>query len=146
MKLKKLCVHLCLIVFLLTGCNGNSGTGNIPEIEDCTWQMATIQDTDTGQVIAHNPDITGVPDTSAVITLKCNAGGGTLTLTDETGGQTYTGTYKLTEPGKKTRIYEVSLENQDGLAVISMTTYHANSQAPAFIITLKDYALNFFPN
>ena len=145
--MKRLMIVFFLMVFVLTGCGrGESETSDALNIEDYSWQMTTIQSTETdGQAIAHAPGAVGVPDTSVEVILKCTAADGELTLTDETNGNTYTGTYKLTDTNQETRIYEVTVGDSEGMAVVSMTTYHDDSQIPAFIISLGDYALNFFP-
>ena len=145
--MKKLSIFLCLLVLSLTGCGGSkSNTSNALNIEDYSWHMTMIQSTEAdGQAIAHAPGAVGVPDTSVEVILKCTAADGELTLTDETNGNTYTGTYKLTDTNQETRIYEVTVGDSEGMAVVSMTTYHDDSQIPAFIISLGDYALNFFP-
>lgn len=145
--MKKMMIVFCLLAFVLTGCGGGeSKTSDALNIEDYSWQMTTIQSTETdGQAIAHAPGAVGVPDTSVEVILKCTAADGELTLTDETNGNTYTGTYKLTDTNQETRIYKVTVGDSEGMAVVSMTTYHDDSQIPAFIISLGDYALNFFP-
>lgn len=145
--MKKLMIVFCLLAFVLTGCGrGESETSDALNIEDYSWQMTTIQSTETdGQAIAHAPGAVGVPDTSVEVILKCTATNGELNLTDETNGNTYTGSYKLTDTNQETRIYEVTVGDSEGMAVVSMTVYHDDSHMPAFIISLGDYALNFVP-
>jgi len=145
--MKRLMIVFFLMAFVLTGCGrGKSETSDALSIEDYSWQMTTIQSTETdGQAIAHAPGAVGVPDTSVEVILKCTATNGELNLTDETNGNTYTGSYKLTDTNQETRIYEVTVGDSEGMAVVSMTVYHDDSQMPAFIISLGDYALNFVP-
>ena len=145
--MKRLMIIFFLLAFVLTGCGGGeSKTSDAPNIEDYSWQMTTIQSTETdGQAIAHAPGAVGVPDTSVEVILKCTAVDGELTLTDETNGNTYTGTYKLTDTNQVTRIYEVTVGDSEGMAVVSMTVYHDDSKIPAFIISLGDQTLNFVP-
>ena len=98
--------------------------------------MTTIQSTETdGQAIAHAPGAVGVPDTSVEVILKCTAADGEFTLTDETNGNTYTGTYKRTDTNQETRIYEVAVGDSEGMAVVSMNVYHDGSEMPTFIIS-----------
>ena len=68
-----------------------------------------------------------------------------FTLTDESNGSTYTGTYELTDTSQETRIYEIVVGDSEGMAVVSTTTYQDESRTPTLIISLDDYALNFFP-
>jgi len=145
--MKKLSILICFIVLVLAGCsNKESTTGNVPNIEDNTWQMTTVQSIEAdGQVIVHAPGTVGVPDTSVEVVLKCAAADGDITLTDEANGNTYTGTYELTDTSQETRIYEIVVGDSEGMAVVSMTTYQDERQTPTLIISLDDYALNFFP-
>ena len=142
--MKRLSVLLCLLLLLLAGCGSKESA--VSKIEDYSWQMTTVQSMEAeGQAIAYGPGNDSTLDTAVEILLTCAATDGTITLTDETNGQTYSGTYKLTETEQQTSTYEVTIGETDGMALVSMTTYHDDSQAPTFIISLGDYALNFFP-
>lgn len=142
--MKRLSVLLCLLLLLLTGCGSKDST--VPKIEDYSWQMTTVQSMEAeGQAVAYGPGNESALETAVEILLSCTAADGTITLTDETNGQTYSGTYKLTESDQQTSTYEVTVGETEGMAVVSMTTYHDDSQTPTFIISLGDYALNFFP-
>lgn len=145
--MKRLSVLLCLLLLLLAGCGSNgSKDGIVPKIEDYSWQMTTVQSMEAeGQAVAYGPGNDSTLETAVEILLSCTAAEGTITLTDETNGQTYYGTYKLTESDQQTLIYEVTIGGTEGMAVVSMTTYHDGSQTPTFIIGLCDYALNFIP-
>ena len=142
--MKRLSVLLCLLLLLLTGCGSKDST--VPKIEDYSWQMTTAQSMEAeGQAVAYGPGNESTLETAVEILLSCTAADGTITLTDETNGQTYSGTYKLVETDQQTSTYEVTVGETEGMAVVSMTTYHDDSQVPTFIISLGDYALNFFP-
>ena len=142
--MKRLSVLLCLLLLLLTGCGSKDST--VPKIEDYSWQMTTAQSMEAeGQAVAYGPGNESTLETAVEILLSCTAADGTITLTDVTNGQTYSGTYKLVETDQQTSTYEVTVGETEGMAVVSMTTYHDDSQVPTFIISLGDYALNFFP-
>lgn len=142
--MKRLSVLLCLLLLLLTGCGSKDST--VPKIEDYSWQMTTAQSMEVeGQAVAYGPGNDSTLETAVEILLTCTVADGTITLTDETNGQTYSGTYKLTESDQQTSTYEITVGETEGMAVVSMTTYHDDSQTPTFIISLGDYALNFFP-
>lgn len=145
--MKRLSVLLCLLLLLLAGCGSNgSMDGIVPKIEDYSWQMTTVQSMEAeGQAVAYGPGNDSTLETAVEILLSCTAADGTITITDETNRQTYSGTYKLTETDQQTSTYEVTVGETEGMAVVSMTTYHDDSQTPTFIISLGDYALNFFP-
>lgn len=144
--MKKLMIFFCIMAFMLTGCgDGENATSNAPKIEDYSWLMTTIQSAENdGEIIAHALDTVGVPDTSVEIVLKCSAVNGEFRLTDETYGNSYAGTYKLTDTNQETRIYEVIVDDIEGMAVVSMTNYQDESQMPTLIISFEDYAINFF--
>lgn len=142
--MKRLSVLLCLLLLLLAGCGSKDST--VPKIEDYSWQMTTVQSMEAeGQAVAYGPGNESTLESAVEILLTCTAADGTITLTDETNGQTYSGTYKLTETDQQTSTYEVTVGETEGMAVVSMTTYHDDSQTPTFIISLGNYALNFFP-
>lgn len=142
--MQRLSVLLCLLLLLLAGCGSKDST--VPKIEDYSWQMTTAQSMEAeGQAVAYGPGNESTLETAVEILLSCTAADGTITLTDETNGQTYSGTYKLAETDQQTSTYEVTVGETEGMAVVSMTTYHDDSQVPTFIISLGDYALNFFP-
>lgn len=142
--MKRLSVLLCLLLLLLAGCGSKDST--VPKIEDYSWQMTTVQSMEAeGQAVAYGPGNDSTLETAMEILLSCTAADGTITITDETNRQTYSGTYKLTESDQQTSIYKITVGETEGMAVVSMTTYHDDSQTPTFIISLGDYALNFFP-
>ena len=141
--MKRLGVLLCLLL-LLAGCSSKDIT--VPKIEDYSWQMTTVQSMEAeGQAVAYGSGNDSTLETAVEILLTCTASDGTITLTDETNGQTYSGTYKLSESDQQTSIYEITVGETEGMAVVSMTTFHDDSQTPTFIISLGDYAMNFFP-
>lgn len=143
--MKRLSVLLCLLLLLLAGCGSKDST--VPKIEDYSWQMTTVQSMEAeGQAVAYGPGNESTLETAVEILLSCTAADGMITLTDETNGQVYSGTYKLTESDHQSSTYEVTVGETEGMAVVSMTTYHDDSQTPTFIISLGDYALNFFPS
>lgn len=142
--MKRLSVLLCLLLLFLAGCGSKDST--VPKIEDYSWQMTTVQSMEAeGQAVAYGPGNDSTLETAVEILLSCTAADGTITLTDETNGQMYSGTYKLTESDQQASTYEITVGETEGMAVVSMTTYHDDSQIPTFIISLGDYALNFFP-
>jgi len=142
--MRKLSILLCL--FLLAGCSGKQDNGGVPKIEEHVWQMTTIQSTDeNGQAVAFGPEGSSTLENAVEMQMECSAESGSLILTDQTNGVTYSGTYQLDESDRQTSRYEVVIEDTKGWAVSAMTTYHDESQRSTLIISLDDYTLNFFP-
>lgn len=138
--MKKSILLLSLLLLILSGCSSN-----IPKVEDYDWIMASVQSISAdGQVIAYGEPENSTLDSIKQIELACKAENGNLTLTDQTNGKTYTGTYQLSKMSKQSSIYEVVVNGKEGMAVVAMTTYQNGSQKPTFIISLCDYAINFF--
>lgn len=139
--MKKISIIFVTFILLLTGCN----QADIPEIEDYTWEMSSVQSKEqNGQAVAYGERGSSTLDTAKYIDLICAAKDGSLTLTDTSNGKKYLGTYKLKESDPQATHYDVLLEGNEGFAVVSMTTYHDGSQVPTFIISLDDYTINFF--
>lgn len=129
---------LCLLLVCLAGC----GTGDPPPaLEAGVWQLTTLQSAkQEGQIVAHGPGASGVPDTSVELQLTCEAAEGVLTFSDETNDRTCTGSYRLIESGTQSHIYEITVEGTDGMAVASRTT-RPDKRAPAtLVVQLGDRA------
>lgn len=146
--MKKYVPMICLLLLLLTGCGTNSDTyTNLPAIDQYSWQMTSVQSVEAdGQAVAFGPGGSSPLDSAVEIVLLCTAEDAKFTLADETNGMTYSGVYKLTDASQESLIYEVTVGETEGMAVVSMTTYNDESQTPTLIISLGDYALNFFAN
>lgn len=143
--MKRIRLFLCLIALLLTGCSGETKEkDSAPKVEDYTWQMASIQSMEAeGQFVAIGPDREEVAEEVPELQLICAAIDGALSLSDETNGESYTGTYKLVEAEQQTATYEVTVDGKEGMAVVSFTTYHDDSKEPTFIMSLGGYTINF---
>lgn len=143
----RLIATVWLLAYILTGCGGKDNQiCNSPSIEDYSWQMITVQSMEAeGQTIACVPGNDGTSDNAVEILLDCTAADGTIILFDEMKRQTYSGTYKLIETDELTSTYEVTIDDTEGMAVVSTTTYRDERQTPTFIICLGNFTLNFFP-
>ena len=98
MKKVSLLLVVCMLL-TLCGC----GSENV-KIEDHTWQMLTITPSDDGSKMLYCspayleafPDMEGVQALDLVLTAK----DGTFTITDNTNGKTYEGSYEETGEDK----------------------------------------------
>ena len=63
-----------------------------------------------------------------------------MTFSDETNDRTCTGSYRLIESGPQSNIYEITVEDTEGMAVVSRTT-GPDKRAPAtLVVQLGDRA------
>ena len=132
---------LLVLLLILTGC----GSSKVPQIEDYTWVMTSVQSVEAGgQAVAYGERGSSTLETAKQIVLLCRAEEGSLTLIDQTNRKTYTGTYQRSKNSPQGTIYEVTIEGQEGYAAAAMTTYQDGSQDPTLIFNLGDYAVNFF--
>lgn len=140
-KIGLLAILTLVVAFALSGCSSKDTI----KIESNTWTMTTIQSGNAdGQVVAYGADGSSTLETSVLVQLECKAEKGVLTLTDSTKNQTYTGSYKVIDTNPDSVIYDVEIGNIKGNAVSALTTYSNEKSKPTLIITLGDYALNFF--
>ena len=108
--------------------------------------MTTVQSTVAeGQVIAYGPGGNSTLNTAFEVELLCTMADSKITLTDKTNSQTYNGRYNLKSSDVKSEIYDVTIGETTGMAVCSVTTYSGDTEIDTLIISLGDYALNFFP-
>ena len=115
------------------------------------WSAVVIMTYKKSKSIDNNGDILvygvgedDLPDDATVLALTCLAQDGILTITDQTNNESYTGTYKLDESNAASNIYSIVLDNHEGMAVVSLTTYQNGAETDTLIIRLQDYTLNFF--
>ncbi|HZJ77260.1 MAG TPA: hypothetical protein VFD52_00460 [Clostridia bacterium] len=139
--MKRFCVIFIALFAFISGCSNNE----VPKIDDYIWQMSSIQATEEkGQVIAYGGSKNNSGNDNAVeLQLECAAKGGVLTINDKTNNEAYTGSYQFIDSDRKSTMYKVSLEECEGTAVISFTTYHDGTLKPTFIIGLENYTINF---
>ena len=147
--MKRIWTIALLMIFLLTGCSKTA----VPEIDEYTWTMDTIQSVNNnGQIIAHGPGSTaGAGDFAETGTeaplemfLICEAENGVLTITDQTNHKTYTGTYKTAGTSPESLTYEVTVDGTDGMATVAMTEYHNGDQVPTLVMRLGEWTIYFY--
>lgn len=139
--MKKYILMLFMLIFTLNGC----GRNDIPKIETNVWSMSSIQSMENnGEILVHGAGEDVLPEGSTILVLTCLAQDGILTITDRTNNESYTGTYKLDESNASSNIYSIVLENLEGMAVVSLTSYQNGAETDTLIVRLQDYTLNFF--
>lgn len=137
---KMVCIlFVCLILF--AGCSKSRSV----RIEDHIWEMNSVQSvSEDGAAVAYGPQGSSTLEDAVELDMVCEAQGGVLSLTDKTNGKTYTGTYSETQTDSKSVIYEIKIDSKIGYVSCAMTEYGDGSKRPTLIISVEDYAINFF--
>lgn len=136
----------CLIfaLSLLLICLASCGSAAQVPIDGYFWEMTTVQGDGDGSVVACAPGSDAGGEGAEELVLLCTAEAGKLTLTDASSNQSYTGTYSVMRKSPDGTIYSVRIGETEGNAVTGMTTYLDKSQSPTLIISIGEYAINFF--
>ena len=142
-----LCVLSIVFALLFFSCGAN-----LVSIEDCNWKMRAIMtnNVEAGQtendfVIAVGEADNVHPD-AKIVDLTLSAKDGKLTVTDQTNGKTYDGTYKVTKRTPKSIDYEVVINGVQGYATVANTRYYGGEEEPTLPINMGEYALYFVPS
>lgn len=139
--MKKIGFFLVMIMLFVTGCNNSK----VLRIDAYDWVMSSVQSmAEKGQVVAFGERGSSTLDTAKKVEFVCKAENGKLMLSDQTNDKNYTGTYKLSQTDSQSSICQVIVEGKEGMAVVSMTSYHNGKQEPTCIISLGDYSINLF--
>ena len=136
MKLRTLLCAFALV--LLTGCGGASASG-IPE--GLTWTAQTLQSQENGDILAaaEGTSIQNVP----LLNLTAQLDGGTITLTDHTAGETYTGTLSpAQDAAPNAQIYTLVFPDQpEGYGVYGVTEYSGGGREATLYLTVDGQTL-----
>lgn len=139
-KMISILLLLTTLLLTLSAC----GAGSV-KIEDYEWQMRTVMHTEgeSFTVPAIGEADESYPD-AKVIDLTLTAKDGTITITDATNGNTYTGTYKLIDTTLESNNYEVTIDVKTGYATVALTEYNDGSKEATLPINLGEYSLYFY--
>ena len=138
---KIICIVLLLCLVLFTGCAQPQSIG----IEDYVWQMSSIQSGGkNGAAVAYGPEGSSTLEDAVELDIACEASAGVLTLTNRTNGKTYIGTQSEIQTDPKSVIYEIEIDSKSGYATCARTEFGDGSARPTLIISVEDYAINFF--
>lgn len=139
--MKKIFLLIICSMMLLCGCSQSA----VPEIDDFSWILVSVQShKGSGQIIAYGPRMGETSESDGFCELVCTAKDGVISMQDKTNGKFYTGTYEFQGKDPRSSNYKITIDGQEGIAVVAMTTYHDKTQDPTFIINLEDHSIKFF--
>ena len=138
-------IFTVVLIFILASLSACRNPSSVPRMEEYPWTLSSVQSADkNGKVIAYgSAAISPWPD-AIFVELECTAADGKLTVTNLPKGEDVSGTYAVSQISPDSIIYDVTLGNRSGKAVVAMTTYHDQTQTPTLIFNLDDIILNFF--
>lgn len=137
---------MIILPFLLIFCFCGCGDNQTVKIDEYDWSMATVQSVaENGRVIAYNPEetIEDIYTEAKAMEITLTAQKGKLTIFDKTGGNDYTGTYKLKKMEYDTVIYDVNINGNSGNAVVSCVISSSGNRYVTLILSFEEYAINF---
>lgn len=135
------------MVLAFTGCGQQKehNSNNKLDIASQEWIMTTIQSQsveDNGLIVAYGTD-SSASEQAVRMDMTCSAEKGLLSLTDQTNNKTYSGKYTVKSSSAESVIYDISVEDAVGMAVVSFTNYEDDRQANTLILSFEGYALTF---
>ena len=135
--MKKRLILPTLALLLLAGC-GASVSG-IPE--GLTWTAQTLQSQEDGEILAAAEE-TAIQEVPR-LDLTAQVESGTITLTDHTAGETYTGTLApAQDAAPNAQIYTLVFPDQpEGYGVYGVTEYSDGSRDATLYLTINAQTL-----
>ena len=141
-------IGLALILFA-TG--GTDNPLNYVKIEDYEWKMRTVMSNDTEAAQYQDELVVAVGEAdelypeAEIVDLTLTAKDGEITITDNTNGKTYNGTYEVMQKTPKGTDYEIIIDGVTGYATVSPTEYYDETEIPTLPINIDGYSLYFIP-
>ena len=139
-------LFVSLTVFALSACNAD-----VVEIEDYEWKMRTVMSNDTEAAQYQDELVVAVGEAdelypeAEIVDLTLTAKDGEITITDNTNGKTYNGTYEVMQKTPKGTDYEIIIDGVTGYATVSPTEYYDETEIPTLPINIDGYSLYFIP-
>lgn len=139
---------LGIIILSTALMTGLMGCGNekkeLVYMESYDWNITTIQ-SENGEIIGgYYEYIEEIEDKNATeIRLSCFAQDGDFTIEDYTNIDYYEGSYEIVEEKKETVIYNITIGENTGSAVTSITKEDDGSKTSTLVMTIDGYTLNF---
>ena len=134
-----------VLAFTACGQQVQNDSNNEFDIASQEWTMTTIQSQsaeDNGMIVAYGSN-GSVSEQAAKIDMVCSAEEGQFIITDQTNSKTYSGEYTVKSKSADSTIYDISIGDAKGMAVVSYTKYNDDSQVGTLILSFEDYALSF---
>ena len=137
---------MSFIVFALSACNAD-----VVKIEDYEWKMRTVMSNDTEAAQYQDELVVAVGEAdelypeAEIVDLTLTAKDGEITITDNTNGKTYNGTYEVMQKTPKGTDYEIIIDGVTGYATVSPTEYYDETEIPTLPINIDGYSLYFIP-
>lgn len=138
---------MAFIVFALSACNAD-----VVKMEDYEWKMRTVMSNDTEAAQYQDELVVAVgeadelyPD-AEIVDMTLTAKDGEITITDNTNGKTYNGTYEVMQKTPKGTDYEIIIDGVNGYATVAPTEYYDGTESPTLPINIGGYSLYFIPN
>ncbi len=139
-KIISIILFLMILILTLPSCRAEK-----LKIEDRQWQMRYVMHVENGEVAMDAVREKDAAHPNAkIINMTLSAANGTLTLTDETNGTSYEGTYSVKRRTPDGIDYEITVDGIDGYATVAMTTYADGTQEPTLPISLGEYSMYFY--
>lgn len=137
-------VILVLICCFMTGCTRERTDGKNIAIEKTNWKMNIVQSVqEGGRIIACGSENANTYEEAAVIDLSLIADHGKIVISDHSNNKTYELSYELLDSNSATSIYKIMVGEQQGNAVVSMTSPEGEDGEITLVIQLDDFALYF---
>lgn len=142
-RARRIVAWAAALVLGLSGCS----VAETATLESHTWYMTTAQSTQSGDVVAYNPntllDGAFTYADCTVAELTCRAADGQIVLENATDGTSSRGTYQKVSSDPETTIYRLMFAEGEGTAVISVTKYNDGTQKDTLVVTVGDHTLYF---
>ena len=118
------------------------GCGNAPRITGKDWVLASALFRD--EVVYVSADLSSEAPSAEVLDCTLKAKSGTLTVTDNTNGKTYTGSYEKRQSNKNaTADHRIAFGKEKGRILLSTTTLTSGERIATLTMTIDDYTLSF---
>ena len=136
-------ISALLLIFLLAislcACGGNEA------IEEYEWTMRQAWNSNDGTVVAiAASEASELYANAAVVTVTLTAKDGAITITDETNGKVYTGTYEVDSRTPDGTNYVITINGEVGYATVAMTKHYDGKEVPTLPINIGSYSMYFY--